>query len=292
MISRRNFLGAAAAAASFARLAAAAPNAGNGIQKAVLITMLPKDLPYLDRFKLAVECGYKNMEVQTVDDDATARQIKDAADKAGLHIHSVMNMQHWGKPFSSSDPDVIAVGANGMELSLKQAHLYGADTVLLVPGVVSDDVTYQECWTRSQPHIRKLIPLAEKLDVNIAIENVGNKFLLTVKDFNQYIDEFNHPKVRAYFDVGNCLSTGVPQHWIRQIGKRIVKIHLKDRYEPMKLKPGGVMFGEGDINWAEVRQALEDVGFKGVGTLEVGGGDQPYLTELAQRVDRLISGIS
>lgn len=290
MISRRALFGqaAAAAAAAVSRLAAA-PSEGNGISKAVLITMLPKELPYLDRFKLAVEAGFKLMEAQTVDEEAEARKIKDAADKAGLRIHSVMNMAHGRNPFSSEDPKIIEAGLRGMELSLRQAHLYGAGVVLLVPGGVSDEVTYEHCWERSQPHIRKLIPLAEKLDVTIAIENVSNRFLLRARDFVQYVDEFHHPKIQAYFDVGNCLSIGVPQHWIRQLGKRIVKVHLKDRFEPMTMKRGQVMFGEGDIEWAEVRRAFEEIGYRGVATLEVEGGDREHLAELGRRVDRLVS---
>lgn len=293
MISRRRLLGHAAltaAASAFSRLAAAAE--GNGIEKAVLITMLPDRLSYLDRFKLAVDVGFRFMEVQTVDERPEAQQIKNAADQAGLRIHSVMNMAHGRYPFSSADPEVVEAGMRGMELSLRQAHFYGADVVLLVPGSVRGDVTYEQCWERSQPHIRKLIPLAEKLDVVIAIENVSNRFLLRARDFVQYVDEFNHPKIRAYFDIGNCVSIGVPQHWIRQLGNRIVKIHLKDRYEPMRMKRDPLLLGDGDVDWAKVRQALEDVGFQGIGTLEVRGGDREHLAELGRRVDRLVRGVA
>ena len=97
--------------------------------------------------------------------------------------------------------------------------------------------------------------------------------------------------MRAYFDVGNCLSIGVPQHWIRQLGERIVKVHVKGRWEPMSMKLDRPVFGEGDVPWDKVRAALEEIGFQGVATLEVPGGDAEYLAEMGRRVDRLVRGL-
>lgn len=284
-MSRRDLLSRAAALA-----AAAAGTARNGsaqqaeIKPAVLITMLPKDLSYLDRFRLAVDIGFRNMEVQTLDDDAEARAVKDAADKAGLRIHSVMNMRHWDHPLSSPDAKDVELSLEGMRTSLRQAKLYGADAVLLVPAVVRDDTTYEQAWERSQQQIRKLLPEAEKLNVTIAIEEVWNKFLLTPRDFVQYVDEFKHPLIKAYFDVGNVVHFAVPQHWIRALGKRIVKVHLKDYAR----RGGFVDLGDGDINWPEVRKAFAEIGYTGEATVELRGGNREYLTDVHQRVKRLL----
>ncbi len=287
MISRRDFLGTSAAllpvAAAVPRAAAARESAS--ITKAVLISMLPKELSYLDRFKLAVDIGFNEMEVQTVDSDEETAKIKSAADKAGLRIHSVMNQAHWRYPLSSPDAKEVETSMSGMRASLHQAKLYGADAVLLVPAVVRDDTNYEQAWERSQEQIRRLIPLAEKLDVIIAIEEVWNKFLLTARDFVQYIDEFEHPLIQAYVDVGNMVHYGVPQHWIRKVGKRIVKVHLKDYVRRTRQF---VNLGEGDVNWEEVRNAFADVGYTGAATVELKAGDRTYLADVSRRVDRLL----
>ena len=123
------------------------------------------------------------MEVRAVADDSEAERIHDAAQAAGLRIHSVMNQTHWRHPLSSPDPTEVEACVEGMRASLRQAELYGADAVLLVPAVVRSDTTYEQAWERSQREIRKLIPLAEKHDVMIAVEDVWNKFLLTARDF-------------------------------------------------------------------------------------------------------------
>lgn len=284
-MTRRKMLSQAGALAALAAGGAQSGLAQQGqIKSSVLITMLPRDLSYLDRFRLAVDIGYRDMEVRTVDQDSEAREIKEAADKAGLRIHSVMNMRHWDHPLSSPDPKDVELSLEGMRMSLRQAKLYGADAVLLVPAVVREDTTYEQAWERSRKEVQKLLPEAEKLNVIIAMEEVWNKFLLTPRDFVQYVDEFKHPLVQAYFDVGNVVHYGVPQHWIRALGKRIVKVHLKD----YSRRNGFVDLGDGDVNWPEVTKAFADIGYTGEATVELRGGDRAYLIDVRQRVNRLL----
>src|SRR5262249_8323175 len=132
---------------------AAAPGAAP--KKAVLISMLPKELPYADRFRMAVDAGFAGIEMRTVAEAREAEDIRDASAKSGLRIHSVMNADHWSFPLSSADPEVVSKSAAGMETSLRNAKLWGADTVLLVPAVVNPQTSYQEAWTRSQKVIRE-----------------------------------------------------------------------------------------------------------------------------------------
>ncbi len=250
--------------------------------------MLPKELSLEDRFKLAVDVGFPVMEERTVDSMEEAKGIKAAADHAGLRIHSVMNQAHWRYPLSSPDPADVDTSVKGMEASLAQAKFWGADTVLLVPAVVREDTTYEQAWERSQKVIReRILPVAEKHEIIVAMEEVWNKFLLTPRDYVQYIDEFKHPLVRSYFDVGNVVHYGVPQQWIRAVGNRIVKLHLKD-YSRAKGFTNLGDAGEGGIDWHEIRKALDDVSYTGVATVELSGGDREYLADVSKRVDRLL----
>lgn len=283
-MNRRQFVAASASLA--------AANASTGklpIKKGVLLGMLPKEMSFEDRFKLAIDVGFEELECPTIESDQEAEQIKSAASKAKLRIHSVMNQAHWKYPLSSSDPEVVSVSMKGMETSLKNAHLWGADTVLLVPAVVNPETAYKDAWTRSQQQIRKLIPLAEKYKVVIAVEEVWNKFLLSPLEFNNYVDSFKSPWVKAYFDVGNVVLYAYPQDWIRTLGKRIVKLHFKDFRFPNR-KAEFVNLGEGEINWKEVHKALGEIGYKGSATVELSGGDRAYLADVSQRVDKILAG--
>jgi L-ribulose-5-phosphate 3-epimerase len=262
------------------------------IRKAVLISMLPKELSYADRFTLAREAGFEAIEMQTISREEEAAEIREASQKTGLRVHSVMNSDHWRLPLSSSDPEVVNRTVRGMETSLANAALWGADTVLLVPAVVDANTSYQDAWTRSQRVIReRLLPRARDLKVTIAVEEVWNKFLLSPLEFARYLDEFESPWVRAYFDVGNVVIYAFPQDWIRTLGPRIVKIHLKDfNFDRPNGRFTWKALGEGDIDWPEVRRALADVKYSGYVTTELPGGDAAYLAEVSRRVDRFLAG--
>jgi len=291
---RRTFLQStmAAAAVSSAR---AATDTRLPIAMAVEYSMLPVTLPILERFQLAKNCGYERIECPTTPDQGDAEAMKAAAEKTGLKIHSVMNSDHWKYPFSSSDPAVVEKSLDGARTSIRNAHLWGAETVLLVPAVVNSKTTYKEAYERSQPAIRKLIPLAEELKVTLGLEEVWNKFLLSPLEFARYIDEFQSPRVRAYFDVGNVVLYGYPQDWIRALGKRIIKLHIKDfsfRRNPKtdNSEAAWVALGEGDIDWRAIYEALRDIGYQGTATLELEGGDATYLKEMCRRFNLILSG--
>lgn len=289
MTDRRTFLKLLAAA-----LAATgqATTPGNPIRKAVLISMLPKDLTYAERFALAREAGFEGIEMQTIAKPEEAAEIREAALKTGLRVHSVMNMDHWRLPLSSADPDVVTRSVQGMETSLRNAALWGADTVLLVPAVVDAATPYRQAYERSQRVIReRLLPMAGDLKVVIAVEEVWNKFLLSPIEFARYVDEFDSQWLKAYFDVGNVVIHAFPQDWIRTLGPRIVKVHLKDfNFDRSNGRFTWKAIGEGDIDWMEVRRALNDIGYRGYVTTEVSAGDAAYLKDVAARVDRFLAG--
>jgi len=283
--TRRDFLKTSLAAAGFAGVAfREVPPA---IKKGLVFDMVPTNLSYGDRFKLVRDSGFEVVQALTEPDDRKAEEMKQAADAANIRIDSVMNVDHWEYPLSSSDPAVVAKSLDGMRTSLRNAKLWGSDVVLLVPAVVNPQTSYRDAWTRSQAQIRKLIPLAEELKVVIGIEEVWNRFLLSPLEMVQYISEFRSPWVQAWFDVGNVVLYGYPQDWIHTLGKRIVKVHLKD----FKRKEGGydwVNLGDGDVNWAAVRQAFADIGYAGSVIAELEGGDGAYLRDVSARIDRLL----
>jgi len=296
-MSRRSFVrtcGMGAAAAMTAGMtvtktkrAKGESTTGGEIKKAFVFGMLPRNLSIEDRFKLAADIGIQGVEIGTTRDPETLKKMIAASEKTGVRIHSIMNSDHWGSPFSSSDPDVVEKGMNCMNVSLQNAKDCGADTVLLVPAVVSPSVRYAEAYERSVVQIKKLLPLAEKLKVIIGIENVWNKFLLSPIEFARYVDEFKSPFLQAYFDVGNVVLFGYPQDWIRTLGSRIVKVHVKG-FDAKRSRFTNLR--DGTIDWPEVRRALKEVGYKGFMTAELGGGDRDYLKDVSERMDKIIAG--
>jgi L-ribulose-5-phosphate 3-epimerase len=292
--TRRTFLHATGGAVAAGWIAGAprAAAAQGAPKKAVLISMLPKQLSIPDKFALAREVGFEGIEVHTIADPREAEAVAAASKASGMPVHCVMNSDHWRYPLSSADREVVKKSVHGMHTSLRNAALLGAGAVLLVPAVVDPQTPYAEAWKRSHRVIRdEIVPLAEQLKVIVGIEEVWNKFLLSPLEMAQYVDEFKSPWVQAYFDVGNIMFYGYPQDWIRTLGKRIVRVHVKD----FKLERGQGRFywrniGEGDVDWVETRKALADIGYTGFITTEIDGGDRAYLADVSARLDRFLAG--
>ena len=288
-MERRHFLKYAAAATGTGLLGRStssfASRTSAKLHKALQFGMLPKNLSDADKFKLAKKCGFEGIEHSPMQNLDAAQELGKLAREGGVPIHSIV-YGGWGAPFSDPRPDVIDKGLAEMETALRSAKALGADAVLLVPAIVNEDVGYGDAYKRSQEHIRKLLPLAGELRVIIAVENVWNKFLLSPLEFARYVDEFDSPWLKAYFDLGNVIIFGYAQDWIRTLNKRIVKIHLKDfkrkGYEWTNLL-------DGDVNWKQVRRALDEIGYEGFLTPELQGGDEAYLTDLSRRIDKIFA---
>ncbi len=291
-ISRRGFL--AGAALGGAALTASAPTRADDaprptLRKAVVFGMLPGSMPMADRFQLGRDCGFDGVEAYTMADPKDVEAVRAASEKSGLRVHSIMNQAHWRYPLSSSDADTVRTSIAGMKTSLENARALGAETVLLVPAVVDAKTRYADAYVRSQKAIRELLPVAEELGIVIAVEEVWNKFLLSPLEFARYVDEFNTPHLQAYFDVGNVVLYGYPQDWIRTLGERIRKVHIKDfKVEGESWRWTNLY--DGAVDWAEVRRAFAEVGYDGWFTAELRGRDEAYLRDVAKRMDRIIAG--
>ena len=263
------------------------------IKKAVKYTMIDEPtLSMAEKFQLLKDLGYDGVELESPNEFDTQEVIA-ARDSVQFPIHGIVDSVHWTQPLSSPDPEVRAAGVDGLNTAIRDAHAYGASTVLLVPAVVNKDISYADAYTRSQMEIRKVLPLAEELGIKIAFENVWNKFLLSPLECARYVDEFGHDHVGWYFDVGNVVTYGWPEHWIQVLGSQILKLDIKE-YSRNKGDTEGpfagfeVPLGEGDCDWPAVNAALESIGYEGWATAEVPAGDRNYLKDVASRMDRIL----
>ena len=297
---RREFVRSSATLAAVAPLAAGAAKKptrqlrkaymyGGGPRRDAKNRVAPKDT-----FAALRAAGFAGVEVNSGMDQA---EILAARDASGLQVHSVVIATHWTHPLSSGDPAVRRTGLDGLLQGLRDAKAYGADAVLLVPAVVNKTMSYDEAWDRSIMEIRRAIPLAAELKVSIAIENVWNKFLLSPREAAAYVDEFQSPWVRWYFDVGNVVDYGWPDQWVRTLGKRIAKVHIKEFSRKLRDEKGPAAgfqaeLHTGDSDWPAVMAALDAVGYTGWITSEQRRtpnlSDAEWFSRLAEQMDRII----
>lgn len=288
--SRRSFLCAAGAAgaigAALPQLGFAAGDKKPRLKKAVKIGMIRSGKTFEEKFTLIKSLGFEGVELNspaTIDRD----EARSASEKTGIKIHGIVDSVHWQTRLSDPDSAVRAKGLEALQTAIKDAAFFGADTVLLVPGKVTDPEkeNYEQVYERSQAEVRKALPLAEDSGVKIAIEVVWNDFITKPEQLVKYVDDFNNPHVGAYFDTSNMLKYGVPAAtWIRQLGSRMLKFDFKGYSQTKKWVP----IGEGDEDWPEVLKALQEIGYHGWATAEVAGGGEEQLRDISERMDRVL----
>lgn len=253
---------------------------------------LPTSLTIEETFKAAKEAGFETIELNMAEEvkhdtivselgledsphvtlnmkEADFAAIKRVSDHYQLPISSVATALHWKYPLNSPDPTIREQGKEVARRMIDACQIFGGDTVLIVPGVVTAENDYETCYRLSQEAFRELAPYAEKKGIVIGVENVWNKFLYSPLEMRQFIDEIAHPFIRIYFDAGNVLQFGFPDQWVKILGKRIVKVHVKDFSTNIGNITGFTPLLAGDLDWPKLVSALKEVGYDGPLTAEL-----------------------
>ena len=297
---RRNFLRISAVALSMpalislserrARAAEASGSLKGRIYKSLKIGMVQVPGSLTEKFKALKELGFDGVEMDIPGMDV--EQTRNAIAESGLPVDGSVCSTHWNVRHSDKDPAVRAKALADLQTAIRDTHAVRGNTVLLVVGH-GNDGSEREVWERSINNIRQALPLASRLGIYIAIENVWNQFLYqhdgpenqTADRMREYVDELNSPWVGVQFDIGNHQKYGSPAAWIRTLGKRIVKLDVKDWGK----KPGFSKIGAGDVDWPEVRRALLEIGYSGWAAAEVSGGGRDQLREVSEQMDQVFA---
>jgi L-ribulose-5-phosphate 3-epimerase len=249
----------------------------------------------LEKFRAVKAAGFDGIEPPSHLDQ---EEVLRARDETGLAIPSVSCGKH-SRGLSSPDAGKRTEAVEGIQQALRDAKRYGASSILVVPGNVTEQVTYATAYERTQQELRKAVPLAEELGVKLAFENVWNQFLLSPLEAARYVDEFKSPAVGWQFDVGNAVYLGWPEQWIRILGPRIQKLHLKE-FSRKKMQQNGmhkgfaVEFLEGDDDWPAVMKAVDEIGYQGWAIVEPawqppGVDPNVRLKQTAGKVDQILA---
>lgn len=209
-------------------------------------------------------------ELTLTSSEAEIREVKKIADDMGLSLYSLSCGLCWDYRLSDDDPAMREKAKDMIKKQLETAKILGADTALVIPGVVNVEfsmpekkVAYDVVYERALEGIGELKATAEALEVNIGLENVWNKFLLSPMEMRDFIDKIDSPFVGSYLDIGNTLYCGYPEDWVRILGDRIKKIHFKDYRMAAGGLHGFVDLLAGDVDYPEVVKALGEIGYDG-----------------------------
>ncbi len=309
-ISRRSFLAAGAVATAIAssstqQVSAAEgaasiiePPAGKRILLSCKLGMIAKkvdgkDLTLAERLKLAGQAGFDGVDFDEAG-SFTVEQARDAVRESGVFAHNAINHAHWGQRLTSPKAEERSTGRKNIEHCLRVSHAVGGSGVLIVIGHGKDG-TAAEIDERARQEIKKLIPLAASLGQMILFENVWNEMHYdhnlppeqTPDRFIQFVDSFNSPWVGMYYDIGNHWKYGQPREWLKAFGRRAVKLDIKG-FSRAKNKFVDITSEEDDLPWGEVQKGLDEIGFTGWTTAEVGGGDLERLTIVRKQMEKAL----
>lgn len=293
MNTRRRFLASAtlAAAGSVFAQADVAPKKRK-LRKAIMLGTLAIKGTTLEKFKAAKQAGYEGVEPHG---GMNNQEVLDALHESGLEAASVCCHTHWKQTLTHPDEATREEGLQGVLTTLRDAKAYGATSILVVPGVVNDSVPYDVAWERAVTQIKKAVPLAKELGVHISIENVWNNFILSPMEAVRFLDDIGDPIVGWHFDIGNVGRFGWAEQWIKVLGKRINRIHVKE-FDTKKMKEEGLYKGfdcdltEGTNDWPAIMQALDNAGYSGWAISEQRGGNVfRGLQMLTERMDKIFA---
>jgi hexulose-6-phosphate isomerase len=272
-----------------AAIAAPAASAERVLYKTLKIGMVNVPGTLTEKFRAVKEAGFDGIEMDSP--GMNVEETRKAIAESGLPVDGTVCSTHWSIRHTSASAEDRAQALKDLQQAMRDTHAVGGHTVLLVVGH-GQDGPEDEIWKRSIDNIAQALPLAGQLGMYIAIENVWNHFLYdhnggadqTAEKYVRYVDELNSPWVGMQFDIGNHWKYGDAGKWIRALGKRVVKLDVKGF---SRQKNDWTRIPEGDIDWADVNKALDEIGFKGWVAAEVGGGDAAELQRIAREMDQV-----
>ena len=254
------------------------------MKKGISELSFPPGMSLEEIFEISQEAGFEGIELMVKEKgelsigsrEETWEKVRNLSKKNNLEVMSLVSLLQWEYPLTSPHREVRDKSLDITKRMIEMAPYLGVEKVLIIPGMVSRGLkgemisSYETTLNTLKEILKKLLPLAEKKGVTLCLENVWNKFLLSPLEFRELIDEFSHPLLKVYFDVGNVLLYGFPEDWIRILGERIALVHVKDYRLDIGTSRGFVPLLQGDVNWREVVKALKEIGYEGYLIAEIG----------------------
>lgn len=262
------------------------------MKKGINAWAFPADLSLEEIFKAAKQYRFDGLEINMGEasdglsltpesTESDYARILELSRTYNMPIPSVSTGLHWSYPLTSEDEAKREHGKLIVRKMIDAAAYFSADTILVVPGLVTPSVSYKTAYARSKASFLELKEYAQEKKVVIGVENVWNKFLLSPIEMAGFIDSIGSDYVKAYFDAGNVLQFSYPQHWVEVLGSRIAKVHIKDFDTSVGNMSGFRNLLQGDMDWNALMSSLEAAGYESYITAEL----SPYRTNPIQLID-------
>jgi L-ribulose-5-phosphate 3-epimerase len=277
------------------------------MKKAIGDNLFTQRMTFEAGLAFAKQAGYDGIELwmghspwfQPDTTDAELQTLRRKIRDVGLVVSNIANSLAWKVNVSDRDPVIRGAALQHIERQLEAAEIFETDAILVIAGIVTEEVPYNEVYARCLEALRGLVRKAGRARVRIGVENCNSetRFLLSPREFSVFLDEVGSPWVGAHLDLGNIHDTGFPEQWIEMLGSRITRIHVKDVMRGRGRGGGETVYTnifQGDNNWPAIANALRKVAYDGWLIAETPARykyavDQQFF-DLARALDRIVSG--
>lgn len=206
--------------------------------------------------------GYYNRLLNTGSSEKDMLALKAMADDIGVRVGSIGGIVSFSiYPLTSPDAQIAGKSMDAVKKMLDAAQILGADTVLLIAGMVTPEMRYEWAYETAQKRAAELATYAP--EIALGIENVWNGMLYSPMEMNRFVDETGCANLGIYFDIANARRFGSPENWIRCMGKRIKKFHCKDYRMSLDNINAFTNILDGDVNYPECIKAMGEIGYDG-----------------------------
>lgn len=248
------------------------------MRKGINIWSFDGSKTFYEKIDIAKKAGFEGVElsldmtgeVSLESTEKDLKEVKKNIEDKGLELYSLATGMFWDFPITSNDPAKAQKAKEIVKKQIESAAILGCNSILVIPGLVNADfidgcevIEYDVAYDRSLKAISELGEIAKQYKVNMGLENVWNKFLVSPIELRDFIDKIDNPYVGSYLDIGNVLFNGYPEHWVKILGGRIKAVHFKDYRRAAGGLHGFVDLLAGDVDYPAVVKALNDIGYKG-----------------------------
>lgn len=248
------------------------------MRKGINIWSFDGSKTFYEKIDIAKKAGFEGVElsldmtgeVSLESTEKDLKEVKKNIEDKGLELYSLATGMFWDFPITSNDPAKAQKAKEIVKKQIESAAILGCNSILVIPGLVNADfidgcevIEYDVAYDRSLKAISELGEIAKQYKVNMGLENVWNKFLVSPIELRDFIDKIDNPYVGSYLDIGNVLFNGYPEHWVKILGSRIKAVHFKDYRRAAGGLHGFVDLLAGDVDYPAVVKALNDIGYKG-----------------------------
>jgi sugar phosphate isomerase/epimerase len=162
----------------------------------------------------------------------------------------------------SATPDERSLRIDFLKRAIDIARDLGSDAVSFWSGALRENLSPEAAQARLAAGCTQVIDHARVRKMKLAFEPEPGMFVDTFARFEKLLAQVDDPLFGLTIDIGHvhCVEQGAIAGYLRQWSGRLFNVHIEDMRRGVHEH---LRFGEGEIDFVPVMQALHEIGYGG-----------------------------